>query len=173
MNIRKQNSKSGFTLAEILVSLAILALLLTSVAVAFNASAINFRENTEIFQATNTIRQALSRITTSIRTAQAVAKIGIDSGDDVDNQQCSLVTANSQNITYKYNTNDNTLELVTNDDLGDADYILCRNVTAISFDRAAVPGNPAAIRNVQISITVSIGNTTKTICTAAVIRKNL
>ncbi len=173
MIFKKSKSSGAFTLVEILMSLAILAVLLASVATAFHASVMNYRENEDMFRAMNTARQALLRITTTIRTAQAVAKIGIEAGDDADNQRCSLITADDKDITYMYNAGDNILYLVTNYDLTDSDYVLCRNVTAVSFDRATVPDNPAAIRNVRISMTVSIGNVSQTICTAAVVRKNL
>jgi len=163
---QKAKSVGGFTVVEMLLALAILGVLLASVAVAFQASAINYRENEDMFKAMNSARAALLRITTSLRTAQAVAVTEPVS-------QCSLITADSQNITYQFNNTDNTLYLITNDDAIDADYVLCRDVTAMTFNRATVPDEPTAIRNVQISMTVSAGNISQTISTAAVVRKNL
>ncbi len=169
MNFRKSKSNLGFTLVEVLLSLAILGMLLAAVAMAFNASAINYSENEAMFKAMNTARQALLRITTEIRTAQSVALIG--GGDDPDNTQCSMITADSRNVTYRYDSSDNTLYL--DDNTTSSNYVLCTNVTAMTFDRATVPDDPTAIRNVQISITVSVDTFSQTLATAAVVRKNL
>ena len=171
MNIRVPKSTSGFTLVEILMSVIILGILLTAVAVAFNASAINYNENRAMAEAMNTARQALLRITTEIRTAKAVATIGAGAGDDPDNQQCSMITADDRNITYRYNSADNTLYL--DDNVSSSNYVLCDNVTAASFNRATVPDEPAAIRNVRISITVSADGQSRTLSGAAVVRRNL
>jgi len=70
--IRHTNCRCGFSLAELLISLAVMAMLLTAVAIAFNASVINYGENEDIFRAVNNARQALLRITSQIRTADAV-----------------------------------------------------------------------------------------------------
>ena len=174
MIYRKAGFRSGFTIVEMLISLAILAVLLTAVAVAFNASAINYSQNEDMFKAMNTARQTLQRITSQIRTAQDVALIGAGSGEDIDNKQCTLHTQDGQDITYIYTPADNTLRLITNDDATDDDYILCSNVTAMIFDRSPVPdSNPVEIKNVQISITVTLDNASQTISTAAVLRKNM
>jgi prepilin-type N-terminal cleavage/methylation domain-containing protein len=166
MNNRETKSTSGFTLVEILISVTILAVLLTAVAVAFDASVVNYNENEAIAKTMNTARQALLRMTTDIRTATAVAV------DDPDNQQCSMILADGiGNITYRYNSADNTLYL--DDNNSGSSYVLCTNVTAISFDRATVPGDPMAIRNVRISMTVSADDRSRTLSAAAVVRRNL
>ena len=59
----------GFTLIECLMGLAISAILLVAVAVAFNASLTNYRENEDMFWAMNNARQALMRMTNEIRNA--------------------------------------------------------------------------------------------------------
>jgi len=171
MNFRKSKSNAGFTLVEVLLSLAILGMLLAAVALAFNASAVNYSENEAMFKAMNTARQALLRITTEIRTAQSVALIGGGAGDDPDNSQCSMITADSRNVTYRYNSSDTTLYL--DDNTTSSNYVLCTNVMAMTFDRATVPDDPAAIRNVRISMTVSVDSLSQTLATAAVVRKNL
>ena len=127
---------------------------------------INFSENEDMYKAASTARQALLRITTHLRTAQGVAI-------SEPSTQCSLVKSDGSDITYKYDSSDDTLYLVTNDDLTDSDYTLCKNVTPMTFTRSAVPDEPTRIRNVQMSMTVLIGNAAQTISTASVIRKNL
>lgn len=169
MNLRKTKSNAGFTLVEVLLSLAILGMLLAAVALAFNASAVNYSQNEAMFKAMNTARQALLRITTEIRTADDV---GIIPDDDPDNSQCSILTSDSRNITYRYNSANNTLYL--DDNLTSSSYVMCENVTAMTFKRTTVPGSdPAAIRSVRISITVVADGLSQTLATAAVVRRNL
>jgi len=159
--------KSGFTLAELLVALAIAAILLVAVAVAFNASAINYQENEDIFKAINSARQALLRITAQLRTADAV-------DPNAPSNECTLITAAGENITYRYDSTDNKLYLITNDDLSDGDYVLCDNVTAMSCTKTTeVVDSLTIVKNVQISITVASDDIEKTISAAAVIRRNL
>jgi prepilin-type N-terminal cleavage/methylation domain-containing protein len=169
MNLKKSKSNAGFTLVEILLSLMILGMLLAAAALAFNASATNYTENEAMFKAMNTARQALLRITTEIRTAQDVALM--PSAVDPDNSQCSMHTSDGSDITYRYNSGNNTLYLDDND--ASTSYVMCENVTAITFERTPVPDEPAKIRNVRISLTVSVDNISQTLATAAVVRRNL
>jgi prepilin-type N-terminal cleavage/methylation domain-containing protein len=164
---REEPNRFGFTVIELLLSLAIAAMLLTAVAVAINASAVNYRENEDLFTAVNNARQALLRITNDIRTADAA-------DPNSPPNECSLITADGDDITYRYNSADNKLYLITNDDLTDPDYVLCDNVTALTFTRQTfVDMSQTKVRSVQISITVARGNAQKKISAAAVIRRNL
>ena len=159
--------KAGFTLVELLIALAIGAMLLAAVAVAFNASIINFRENEEIFRTINSTRQALFRITTQLRTADAV-------DPNAPANECTFITADGQDITYRYDSGDSKLYLVTNDDPSDQDYVLCDNVTAMTFAKdAVVEDEQIKVKKVQISMTVASGDLQRTVSTAAVIRRNL
>jgi len=165
--IRNTQYENGFSLVEALLALAITGMLLAAVAAAFNASIINYRENENIFRTTNSARQALFRITSQLRTANAV-------DPNTPNNECTLITAGSDDITYRFNVADNKLYLVTNDDLLDSDYVLCDNVAAMTFTKETVTeGEQTKVKSVQISMTVERGNTQQTVSTAAVIRRNL
>ena len=168
--MQKTRFKTGFTIVELLLALAISAMLLVAVAVAFNASATNYRENEEIFRTINTARQALTRITSQLRTADSVDLAA-------PGNQCSFYTgdATPENLTYEFrDAGDaiypNTLLLTTNSN-GNS-YVLCENVIAATFSKAPT-SDGMACQSVQISITVSSGNTQRTVSTAAVIRRNL
>ena len=162
-----KTSGLGFTIVELLLALAIAAILLAGVATAINASFINYRENEDIFKATNSARQALLRITNDLRTADAA-----DPNSPAN--ECSLIAANGDDITYRYNNIDNKLYLVTNYDLTDPDYVLCDKVTAMTFTKQTfVEDSQTKVRSVQVSITVSCGNAEQKISAAAVIRRNL
>ncbi len=157
----------AFTIAEVLVAVAIVSILLAAVAVAFNASIINYRENNDIFQAMNRARQALFRMTTQLRTADAV-------NPDLLTDECSLITTGGEDITYRYNAAQRKLYLVTNDNLSDGDYMLCNNVTGLTFTKQIVTeGSETKVKSVQISITVAAGDIQKTVAAAAVVRRNL
>ena len=165
--IRNVKSQHAFTLVEILLALAISAVLLAAVAVAFNASVINYQQNENIFKAINGARQALFRITSQLRTADAV-------DPNAPSNECSMITAAGDDITYRFNSGDNTLTLITNDDPTDDDYTLCENVAAMTFTKdTAVVDSVTLVKSVQMAITVTAGDTQKKLVAAAVVRKNL
>lgn len=150
---------AGFTVVECLISLAICAMLMTAVAVAFNASLVNFRENEEMFQSINNARQALTRMTTQLRTAE-----GVDPNST--STQCTFLTPTFDDITYEFRAADNTLYLITNSD----EYVLCNNVTAASFSYVIADGD---CKSVLISLTVQQGGSERTLSAAAVVRRAL
>jgi prepilin-type N-terminal cleavage/methylation domain-containing protein len=152
----------GFTIAELLIALAITSVLLAAVAVAFKASTINYQENEDIFKTINNARQALLRMTRQIRT-------GDNFNPAAPNNRCSFFTANNEDITYEYRSADNKLYLITNSNSNE--YVLCNNVTSMSFIK-----NPTAdgldVKSIQISMTVASGDIQRTISAATVVRKN-
>jgi len=170
--IRDTRYKAGFTVVELLIALAITGILLAAIAAAFNASIINYRQNEDIFKTINSARQALVRMTNQLRTAKAV-------DPNAPNNECSFFTTNTTNgrdITYRFNNADNKLYLITNDDLFDTDYVLCNNVTAMTFMKTKefdVELDRWYVESVQISMTVVSGDVEKTLSAATVIRRNL
>jgi prepilin-type N-terminal cleavage/methylation domain-containing protein len=159
----KKSRRKGFTLVELLLGLAISALLLTALATAFNASVINYRENREIYQTLNNARQALLRMTTQLRT-------GYDVEPDASATQCSFLTSDDQDITYEYRSDTHKLILITNADANE--YVLCEHVTGLTFTKTATEAGTDC-KSVRISMTVQIGGQIQTLSSAAVIRRNL
>jgi prepilin-type N-terminal cleavage/methylation domain-containing protein len=163
--MKKITDKTAFTVAELLIALAISAILLAAVAVAIQGSVINYEQNEDIFKAINSARQALFRITTQLRTANAVDPNG-------PSNQCTFLTVDSENITYDYRSADQKLYLITNSD--GQEYLLCDHVTAMAFTKnAVVEDSLIKVKSVQINMTVTCGDTQKTISSAAVVRRNL
>jgi prepilin-type N-terminal cleavage/methylation domain-containing protein len=160
--IQNTNSDAGFTIAELLIALSVMALLLAAVAVAFNASVINYRENEEIFKTINNARQALCRMTTQLRTGDKV-------NPNDPNNRCRFFTSEGQDITYEHRSGDNKLYLITNSNGNE--YMLCDNVIDATFTKT--PDGSGDCKSVQISMTVQSGSLQKTLSAAAVIRKNL
>jgi hypothetical protein len=139
--------------------------LLTAIAFAFQSSIVNYTENEDIFKTINSARQALCRITTQLRTADAV-------DPNAPANQCTFITPDSESISYDYRNADNKLYLITNGDGNE--YLLCENVTAMTFTKNAITENMITkVKSVQISMTVVNGNIEQTISAASVIRRNL
>ena len=161
---RRNKFAAGFTMVELLLAFAITALLIAAAAVAFNASVMNYKENESIFSATNGARQALSRITSQLRTGL------VDPNTVSDPNKCTLLCADGSTVTYRYDSNDSTLYYL-NHGTG-AENVLCQNVTAMSFekDNDTPTGD---VKSVQISMTVQCDNIQRTVAAAAVIRKVL
>ena len=159
---------SAFTIAECLIALMMTAIILAAIAVAFNAAAINYDENSDLFNSINTARQSLLRITNQLRTATAVSIAE-------PNDQCTIITAGGENITYSYDADAKIVYLITNDVPSDEDYILAENVTAMTVTKEiGVDANSVSfVKSVQILMTVKKGATEKTLAAASVIRKNL
>jgi type II secretory pathway pseudopilin PulG len=161
--MKNNRHKMGFCIAELLIVLAITGMLLAAVAVALNASIINYRENEDIFKAVNNARQALSRVTSQLRTGHWV-------DPNAPSNECSFFTADGQDITYQYRSADNKLYLITNSNA--QEYLLCDNVASMSFSRT-LTDDGSDCKSVQISMTVQSGNVQQALSAAAVIRRNL
>jgi len=161
MSPGRNKFSAGFTIAELLVALAVTGLLLAAVAVAFNSSVINYRENEDIFKTMNSARQALLRMTNDLRTANAVDPCSPAN-------ECALQNSSDEFMTYRYSGADQKLYL----DYDGNSYVLCDNVTAMTFERNTA-GSPTYVTSVQLSITVSSGNIERRVCAAAVVRRNL
>jgi len=167
--MRKSSISSGFTIIECLIGLAISAVLLTAVAVAFNASIINYRANEDMFWSMNCVRQALTRMTSEIRTAGYYDAAGgmwygmAHSATPTDH--CTFYLPNHELITYEYRSADHRLYLVK----AGQDYVLCNDVTNATFTTTSNNGTDAT--GVEISLTVSTGGVSRTLSAAAVLRR--
>jgi prepilin-type N-terminal cleavage/methylation domain-containing protein len=163
----------GFTIIECLFGLAISAMLLTAVAVAFNASVVSYRENEDTFWTVNNARQALARVTSEIRTAGYLDESTVPSTwygvahSATPSNRCTLYLPNHELIKYEFVSADKKLYLVKNT----TRYALCDNVTNATFTTTSA--NEVDAKSVQISLTVQSGRSQRTLAAAAVIRRNL
>jgi prepilin-type N-terminal cleavage/methylation domain-containing protein len=153
---------SAFTMVEVLIAVTILSILLVAIATAFNASAMNYKENAGIAEAMNSARQALTRMTTLIRTGYPVPA-------DTAANTCSLLTADGQDIVLSYDSAQKKLYYVTASTT-DTDPVLCEHVTAMTFTKSLVAGD---VQSVVINMTVTVNGVSETFSAAAVVRKNL
>ena len=159
----RQPGPHGFTLVECLISLAISAVLLTAIAVAFSAAAINYRENEQMYHTVNSGRQALVRMTAQLRTGYAV-------DPNAATNRCNFFTATDENISCEFRSADGKLYLITNSNGNE--YVLCNNVTAAAFTKTPT-ADGLDCKSVQISLTVRTGDFERTLSAASVVRRNL
>jgi prepilin-type N-terminal cleavage/methylation domain-containing protein len=162
MSKHRNKLNAGFTFVELLIALSLTALLLTSLAAAFSASIMNYRQNEGIFKAVNNARQALSRITTQIRTGL------VDPNLVGDLSKCRLICSDGSEIMYWYKSENGMLYL--RDFSTNEDFVLCENVIAMTFkkDNSSPTGD---VKSVQISMTVESGGVQKVVSAAAAVRK--
>jgi len=180
----RSSMQRGFTIIECLIGLAISAVLLTAVAVAFNASIVNYRENEDMFWSLNNARQALSRMTSQIRvagyldeTAMPPEWYGVNYADA--NNVCSFWTATTPHELLSYEFRDathanpacrNKLYLVNN--TTHQEYLLCDDVVSATFTKVPCSDpTGGGARSVQISLTVQSGRSQRTLTAAAVVRR--
>ena len=147
---------------EMILAMVIVTLLLTALAAALNASAVNMKVNENSFKVINNARRCLFRITTELRTASSVA-VFEEAG------WCSIQTAEGSFVSYCHSDSSEKLYLIK----GSKWYTMCEGVTDMTFTKGLHPEDPGKVRNVRISMTIQSGDIKKKISTAAVIRRNL
>lgn len=162
-----KSKRKAFTILELLIGMVIFTVLLAAIAVAMESSVNSYTTNEGIFRSLNIARQAITRITFELRNAQGISTTS-------PTNECSMITENGDDVTYRYDSSQGQLWLVTNDDLTDSDYLLCDNVTMLSFDKQiASKDGVDYVRYVKIVIEVSTNDIPQRIASAVVIRKNL
>ncbi len=183
--IKNQTATEGFTIVECLVGLAISAVLLTAVAVAFNASVTSYRENEEMFWSMNNARQALTRMTGEIRPAgyfdQSVTPPWHGMAHNVaPSDHCTFYLANHELITYQFcgatyagplPLEPNKLYLIKN--ATNQKYVLCSDVSNAVFTTISSDGGDPLIgaKSVIITLTVRKGGSERTLSAAATLRR--
>jgi prepilin-type N-terminal cleavage/methylation domain-containing protein len=164
----EKSLRPAFTIVELLMTIAVLGMLLVAIAVAFEASVGSYQANEDVFRVVTTASQALTRIAADLRTATAV-----DTNEAA--SQCSLITAAGKDITYRFNSADGKLYLITNDTTADSDYVLCENISSLTFTRTTAVDDVGLtyVKSVQINLDISKGSFSRHFSTAVVVRKNL
>lgn len=157
--MKKVKKHTGFTFIELLIALVVGALLMTAIATVFDASAKNYTTNESLFKATNMARQALTRMTSQIRTASSV----VADGNTAD---CQLTTfePNAITITYLYDSSNGELILRNSTD----DYTLCKDISSLEFEK-----NENPVKSVLINIEVTVSGQSKKLSAAAVVRRSI
>ena len=164
---------AGLSLVEVMISLAIAAMLLTASAAAFHASASVVQNNDEFARASQAARVSLHQIRTHVRRGS----VQLDSGE----HWVRLTTAPEpgrtvgKDVTYQFVPESRQLVLVTNDDATDPDYVLASNVSDMRFE--VEPGtdytSAPCVANVTVTIRVRVGDNDVLLSGGAAPRRNL
>jgi prepilin-type N-terminal cleavage/methylation domain-containing protein len=175
MNVRPalpRATRRGMSIVEVLIALAITALLLTAVAVAYSASARAIEVNDEFFRATQAGRVSLLRVLTDVR--QGTVK------EDALTDSVRLITTPpdgqvARDRTYQYRPANKQLVMITNDDATDLDYILANNVSAVMFTKeiGKDANNANCVTRLAMTITVTVGKHSIQLSGAAAPRRYL
>ncbi len=142
-------SRRGLSLAEVMISLAISAMLLTAVAAAFTASSEAIEQNDTFFRASQAARVSMTQILTEIRRANAVQV-------PANNAALSMITYDNKDRTYSYDAAAQKLKLITNDILTDPDYTLASNCTSATFDVDTMTDSGGIKHVIRVAVTVIV-----------------
>ncbi len=176
IRFRKHRSK-GLSLVEVLISLAIVALLLTATGIAFDAALDNYKVNHDMATVSVSARNALYQMTSTIRSAwnlDPTTDPGYEIDVSGDGLSCSLRDADDRDVIYRYNPDTDELQVNIN---GGADWhVMVDNVFPVTvgqpiFTKTDGPNN--TISRVEVRFMVSQEGLSRTISAAAVPRNIL
>ena len=175
---RRRRRSAGMTLPELLVGLAIGALMLAAIATAFDAGLKSYAVNQDMTIAGRSARNVMNRMAGSIRSAwndPAINAIVISEAGD----ECSLLDADDREVVYWYDSEENELEMSIDD--GENWHVLLRGVSELPGGEpifsGSAPVNPdfaaGVIGRVDIRLQVQQGATIYPVCTSVVPRNVL
>ena len=150
--------RRGLGTVELLISLAIVAMLLVAVGASFSASAAIVENNDQFFRATQAARVTMNQVLAQVRRAEVV-----DVNSDT---ELELFTIDDENLIYRYNGDTDKLMLITEDIEDDPDYSLASNLTEVTFaadtkQRDDGNGNYTTyVARVSVTLVVKIGDNT-------------
>lgn len=132
---RKNHSRYGIGLAELLITIAITASLLTAAAAGLDASIKAYSINQAQADTLHRARLTMHRLSTYLRTCSAAAPITASvatdfaSGLPVTDIGVGLFDTSDNELTFRYDADNQQLIVTEND----TDHVLLRNVTAFSI----------------------------------------
>jgi len=165
----RRSARLAMSLPEVLISLAITALLLTAVASAFSASSSAIEINDRFFRASQAARISLAQMCYIIRRSDTCAIQGWNgvsasaTGTQLHMTYLDAVTGALQDVSFKFDATTNQLQLLNN--ATSVTYTLAHNISSVSFtaDMVADPQSQNGTKtasNITIDITPSINNQT-------------
>lgn len=129
----------GLSLVEILISLAITALLLIATATAFDAALTSYKANHDMAMASVSARNSMHQMCSLMRSAwndPEVATINVNG----DGTECSFTDASDRDIIYRYDADQNQMQINLD---GAADwYVLMENIAPIAEGEQIFASSP-------------------------------
>jgi type II secretory pathway component PulJ len=155
-----KKSRWGLSLVEVMISLAISAMLLTAVAAAFTASSDAIETNDEFFRASQAARVSMNQILTEIRRANTIKTVSTSTN-------LAMNAHDSKDRDYVFDAGAKKLMLVTSDPMA-PNYTLASNCNSATF----AYDNPAGqITRVSVTVIVQVGKNTIRLTGSAAPRK--
>ena len=161
---RNKSGRRGLSLPEVLISLAITALLLTAIAGAFAASASAIEINDRYFRASQAARVSMEQLCSLLRRATAFdvgdgayGNASSYSASKISIMYLDLVDGTQKSAVYQYDATNKVLQLV----VGTNTYPLAHNISGVTFtsDLIPDPGSGSGAKmpvNCSVDITVQI-----------------
>jgi Tfp pilus assembly protein PilW len=154
-HLKLQLSKHrGLSLVEALISLAITAMLLTSVAAAFHASTSAIEMNDQFYRAQQAARVSVNQILTQVRRCQS----GV-----VDASSLDLTTDLGQDRTYALSGTDLTMTFTPPGALSPITVKMASNISTLKFTTDG--------KSISMQVTVTVGTNQVTLCGSAFPRR--
>ena len=162
------NSKKGFTIIELILAVIIMALLMTALGFVFRGTVNTYTVNQNMLESYNDSRMAIKRISDEIRNAVTVST-------SEPQNQCSIIRADGEDITYRYDADAKEILYCTNGDLTDQDYVICDNIESAVFQKvtASYADGTQYVKEVVVTISSKNGSVTQNMTSSVAVRKNL
>jgi hypothetical protein len=162
------------SLVEVLVALAITALLLTATAMAFDAAFENYKSNHNLALVSIYARNALYQMCSNIRASWNAPDKGDPTEVSADGTECSFTDQNGRLVIYRYFPDSHQIKV--NIDAAAQWYIMVDNVTPLtagdhifSLTPPSTPGFPAGTAGrVEIRFTVTHEGASRSVSAATV-----
>jgi prepilin-type N-terminal cleavage/methylation domain-containing protein len=133
--------RAGLSLVEVMIAVAISAMLLVAVAAAFSATSEAIDVNDQFNRASQAARISVNQIMYHVRKCQS----GVASGTSLE-----LTTAEGERRVYSYDATTTQLTMTLPDNVPPTTYTLARNVTAAEFNTEG--------QTISLTVTVQIGD---------------
>ena len=184
---QRRSRRSGLSILELLVALAIAALLLTATATAFDAALKSYNVNSDMAMVNTSFRNAMYQMCATIRSAWNNPEYDLGDGTtedrgiyvNGDGTECSLVPANEWNsVVYRYNSVSKELQININ---GGANWhVLVENVDPVAADEPIFnalaplgtdfPAGTVGLVEIRFKVTI---NDTSQVVTASAVPRNI
>lgn len=182
LNRRRARRAAGLSLVEVLISLAIVAMLLTATGIAFDAALKNYKINHDMASVSVSARNALYQMTTTIRSAWNLDP-DTDPLDAIyvapNGKSCSMRNANGDRVYYRYDESGKQLQVrIDYDDPTLTDtpfYVLVDNVEPVTVGEKVFTATyiDNLVSCVEIRFMVSQAGLSRTVSASAVPRNIL
>jgi prepilin-type N-terminal cleavage/methylation domain-containing protein len=146
--------RRGLSLVEMMISLAISAMLLTAIGAAYHASCSAIEMNDQFYRATQAARVSLNQILDQVRRCQSGA---------VDVTSLDVTTDLGEQRTYELNGTDLTMTFTPPGATAPSTYKLASNLKTLQFSTDG--------KSISMLVTVAVGTNQVTLCGSAFPRR--